>query len=168
MNIEYNIDLDKGFLGAINFKNNLISIDNEQCATFARTRFTIAHEIGHFALNHSRYMDREKLNIDNVLNIENPNVMGIDDISRMEWQANQFASYLLLPKENFLKDFYIEIRKHQIQDKGFGLIYLDRQQCNIDTFAKISSPLMQKYKVSRSVIFIRLKKLGLANGNLSI
>jgi len=78
----------------------------------------------------------------------------------MEFQANQFASFLLLPKESFFKDFYSLLIEYNVKDRGFGL-FVDNQRCNIDTYMKITSRLMHKYKVSRIVIEIRLKKLGL-------
>jgi len=166
INISYKQNLEKGVLGKINFKTSEIFIDNQQCETLARRRFTIAHELGHYILGHSKYLLAEKFYDRDFSNLENPFGIGIDDIVRMEWQANQFASYLLLPKEPFLKDFLDYAKKYKLENKGFGFIFLDKQQCNIDTFIKISSPLMQKYKVSRTVVKIRLRKLGLLTGKV--
>ncbi len=157
----YNQNLNQGILGTIDFKKNKICIDNKQCKTLARTRFTIAHELAHYFLGHSKYMLKENFYNENEYDLESPSGIGIKDIIQMEWQANQFASYLLLPEESFLKDFIQYVEKYQLRDKGFGFIYLDNQKCNHELFINISSPLMQKYKVSRSVIKLRLKKLGL-------
>ena len=82
---------------------------------------------------------------------------------RMEWQANQFASYLLLPKIEFIQSFLEIIAKYEIPNRGFGVLYVDNQKCNIDAFYSVTAPLMNKYKVSRSVTKIRLKKLGFIN-----
>jgi len=163
--IFYNQNLNQGVLGEIDFVNNKICIDNKQCETLVRTRFTIAHEFAHYFLNHSKHMLGEKFYNKEENSLENPFGIGIKDVIRMEWQANQFASYLLLPLEKFLEDFSFYVKKYELKDKGFGFIYLDEQRCNREIFNKVSSPLMQKYKVSRSVIKIRLKKLGLLQEN---
>lgn len=165
LKVLYKQNLGAGILGEINFNSLEIFIDNNQCETLVRRRFTTAHELGHYFLGHSQYMLGEKFYKNMDFNLEKPFGIGITDIVRLEWQANQFASYLLLPKEHFLKDFLYYAQKFGLENKGFGFIFLDKQQCNQDTFIKISSPLMQKYKVSRSVVKIRLKKLGLLNGN---
>lgn len=161
LKVYYNSDLESGVLGEINFNTLEIFIDNKQCNNLVRRRFTVAHELGHYILKHSKYMKGEKYTEKLDINLEKPFSIGIDDIARMEWQANQFASYVLLPQKEFLKDFFYYANLYKLNDKGFGLLYLDNQGCNISTFINISSPLMQKYKVSRSVIKIRLKKLGL-------
>ncbi len=158
--IFYNVNLHQNILGKIDLVNSKIYIDNTQCKTYVRTRFTIAHELGHYFLKHSNYMFQEAF-YDNEDNLEQPIDIGIEEIQRMEWQANQFAAYLLLPQKEFLKEVYFHAKKLNLYNRGFGLIYLDNQKCNRETFIKLSSPLMQKYKVSRSVIKIRLKNLNL-------
>lgn len=81
----------------------------------------------------------------------------------MEWQANYFASCLLLPKEQFEKEFYMQIIRHGLSDHGHGLLYLDDQKCNIENFLKVTASLKYIFQVSRRVIKIRLLKLGLLN-----
>jgi len=153
LTIQYNQVLESNVLGEINFETALISIDNHQCETLARMRFTIAHEIGHYLLGHGYYMYGEKYtNMHDTLNNQLP-----DNIIKMEWQANQFASFLLLPINNFLKDVNLLFKEFNIK----GKLYVDNQKCNIDTFMQITNRLMHKYKVSRSVVEIRLKKLEL-------
>jgi len=154
-------DMEDGVLGQITFSPLVIKIDKGH-ENEARKRFTLAHEIGHFLLGHSEYMLSEKCH-KSLLNIENPNDIGIRDVMRMEWQANQFASYLLLPTIEFVQSFLEIIAKYEIPNKGFGVLYVDNQKCNIDAFYSVTAPLMNKYKVSRSVTKIRLKKLGFIN-----
>lgn len=153
--------LNSAVLGQISFDPLEIKInimDNNE----ARKRFTLSHELGHFLLGHSEYMSGEKCH-NSSLDIENPNEVGIRDVMRMEWQANQFASCLLLPKNEFVKSFLYVAARNGLSNKGFGVLYLDDQQCNVDAFYRVTSPLMSQYKVSRSVIKIRLKKLGFIN-----
>jgi Zn-dependent peptidase ImmA (M78 family) len=102
------------------------------------------------------------------LDIENPLDIGIRDILRMEWQANTFASCLLLPQNPLVADFFSSTAELEIPNKGYGFLYLDNQKCNLDNYYRITNILKQKYQVSRSVLKIRLKKLGLINEPESI
>lgn len=154
-------ELRNEVLGQISFDPLEIKInrnhDNE-----ARKRFTLAHELGHFLLGHAEYMAGEKCR-ETSLDIENPIEIGIRDVIRMEWQANQFASCLLLPKKEFVQAFLAIAEKYGLSNKGFGVLYLDNQQCNLDAFYMVTSPLMNRFKVSRSAVKIKLKQLGFIN-----
>lgn len=153
--------LKDGVLGQIAFDPLEIQIAKEQ-ESKARKRFTLAHEIGHFLLGHSAYMSGEKCH-ESSMDLEDPVDVGIRDIVRMEWQANQLASCLLLPKQDFVQSFLSVGARNGLSDRGFGILYLDNQHCNKSKFFSIAAPLMKKYKVSRTVVKIRLKKLGYIN-----
>lgn len=158
--VNFGCNLKKNVLGEMNFKPLEIYIDDRQCVTLSRKRFTLAHEIGHFLLGHSEYMIRElchKVDVD----VEKAVDLGVKEIMKIEWQANVFASFLLLPEESFSSSFKLQVIKNDLSDRGFGLLFLDNQKCNIDTFYKVTEPLVAEYDVSRTAIKIRLKKLGL-------
>jgi Zn-dependent peptidase ImmA (M78 family) len=97
------------------------------------------------------------------VDLENPGAIDIKDIVRMEWQANFFASCLLLPTDRLKKSFLLEAARHSLVDRGYGLLYLDHQHCNVNTFYTVTAPIMTEFNVSRSVVKIRLKQLGLLN-----
>jgi Zn-dependent peptidase ImmA (M78 family) len=158
---KYNQSLEEGVLGEINFEKSIILIDNHQCETLARIRFTLAHEIAHFLLGHSQYMLGEKHTMQDAKIIENQLPISAEDIMKMEFQANYFASVLLLLEGSFFKDIRSLLMDYDVKDRGLGIFFVDNQRCNIDTYMKITSRLMHRYKVSRQVIEIRLKKLGL-------
>ncbi|MCW9026338.1 MAG: ImmA/IrrE family metallo-endopeptidase [Thiovulaceae bacterium] len=154
-------DLPIGVLGKINFKPLEIYILKDQ-ENVARKRFTLAHELGHYLLGHSSYMSGE-ICMESTLDSEQKIDVGLKDVMRMEWQANQFASHLLLPKDHFINTFKSIAARNGISNRGFGVLYLDSQKCNQDAYYSITSPLMKQYKVSRRAIKIRLKKLGFIN-----
>jgi len=160
--VKRNAQLGNGILGQISFGPDVISIDNLQASIPERVRFTLAHEIGHFALEHRRFMVRESCH-DEDLDAENSETVNLKDVRRMEWQANYFASCLLLPKEQFEREFFRQAHLQELSDRGYGLLYLDDQKCNIDTFYKVTAPLVKEFQVSRSVIKLRLLKLGFLN-----
>lgn len=155
-------NLPKGVLGQISFGPDVIHLDNGQASTNERIRFTLAHELGHFLLGHGNYIARESCREEDIA-IDRLHVINTRDIGRMEWQANYFASCLLLPKKQFKQEFILQAKKHKLFDRGHGLLYLDDQRCNIDTFYRVTAPLVKKFKVSRTVVKLRLKELGLLN-----
>lgn len=69
--------------------------------------------------------------------------------------------------QNFLLKTNKEMTMNTTQrgDNFEAKIYklLEEQKCNITNYYNITDNLKRKYKVSRSVVKIRLKKLGLLN-----
>jgi Zn-dependent peptidase ImmA (M78 family) len=160
--VKRNFHLEKGVLGQISFGPDIIAIDDSQASTPERVKFTLAHELGHFVLDHRRFMERETCHEEDI-DTEGAGTVNLKDVHRMEWQANYFASCLLLPIEEFEKEFFRQAVTHDLSDRGYGLLYLDDQKCNLDTFYKITASLMKKFQVSRNVIKYRLSKLGFLN-----
>jgi Zn-dependent peptidase ImmA (M78 family) len=153
-------DLTNGTLGRIRFDPLEITILN--CAERYRgqRRFTLAHELAHHLLGHSKYMMGEECE-EKDFGRDGPPNLGIEDVYRMEWQANHFASCLLLPKESFVSDFFALVREYDLKDHGYGVLFVDEQPCNQHAFYVITDSLRLKYDVSRSAVEIRLKKFGL-------
>lgn len=159
-------DLPAGVLGTISFDPLRIEILKNQ-ENEARKRFTLAHELGHFLLGHSEYMSGERC-VESSLDLDGAKDVGLKDVMRMEWQANQFASNLLLPTKQFIQTFKSIAIRNGLSNRGFGVLYLDQQKCNQDAYYSVTSPLINCYKASRKAIKIRLKKLGIINEPSSI
>jgi len=157
------IELDKlGFviLGKIQFDPVLITLFTATQSNKFRLKFTLAHELGHFFLNHSKYLKKEYYTEQDYSSNYGESI-SISDIRKMEWQANQFASYFLLPEKQFIIEFEKLIQKENIIYKGHGVLYVDDQRCNLNTFYKITNSLRDKFRVSRKVIQYRLNNLEL-------
>lgn len=149
-------------LGQLRFDPLRITIYRDSDTSYERERFTLAHEISHFRLDHATYMAGEYCELGDI-DTERPKDLGIKDLVRMEWQANALASALLMPKNVFVRDFLHVARTLDLSDRGFGMIYLDSQNVNIEAFRTVAHRLGTKYKVSKSAVKIRLKKLGFLN-----
>ncbi len=103
--------------GVIDKEEKSITINKSQ--SYKRKLFTIAHEIGHLCLGHKAVVDYR---------------LFTSNYDREEYQANLFASMLIMPKEEVAKAW----RKHKNLEK-----------------------LSDKFEVSKSAVAIRLLNLGL-------
>lgn len=146
-------------LGKIVFKPPRITIYLCDNNIIERQRFTLAHELGHLLLNHGKYMVSEYCEQSD-LDGNNSKLIGLKEIIAMEWQANYFASALLLPKVNLIADFNLIASNINLVNRGFGALYLDFQPCNLDPYMRIVNELKTKYKVSIAAIRMRLINLG--------
>ncbi|MBX5604925.1 ImmA/IrrE family metallo-endopeptidase [Pseudomonas aeruginosa] len=153
---------ESSYLGGIDFSSNQIGVYGGLAGCDERGRFTLGHELGHFYLNHSRYMLREGCD-DSDIDLEEPPKLIISDVQRLEWQANHFSSCLLLPEDSFLESFYAISDRIGLSDKGYGALYLDDQACNYESYSKVSGYLKGRFGVSRSAVRYRLIELGLLN-----
>lgn len=127
-----------------------------------RERFTLAHELGHHILGHADYMAQEYCEEEDFATCKDSE-LNQSNIGRLEWQANYFASCILLPRRHLTQDFVEMARNHDLQDKGHGLLYVDDQLCNQVAYRLITNALCAKYRVSRTVVKIRLENLGFLN-----
>ncbi|HGO9799684.1 ImmA/IrrE family metallo-endopeptidase [Pseudomonas aeruginosa] len=122
-------------------------------------RFTLAHELGHYFLEHGKYMTRECIgsrDIDQSQLITIPK----GEVERLEWQANIFASSLLMPREDFLAVLKLLVEHHGIKNRGHGILYLDGQRDNLESFRLVASAMSVYFKVSLTAIRLRMKALG--------
>lgn len=146
-------------LGEISFSPLQIIIYQNDDQNVGRDRFTLAHELGHHFLGHGKYMVKDAFSEEDLsLNIA---VLQGSAISRLEFQANYFASSLLMPRGNFIKDFRSLSAHLGLVNRGFGALYVDDQPCNIHNFKIITSQLMKQYAVSRKAVAVRLESLDL-------
>jgi Zn-dependent peptidase ImmA (M78 family) len=150
-----------GILGRISFNPPSIVVFFDRMG-IRRQRFTLAHELGHLLLGHGAYMQRESVDEKDIESGGEAD-LGADDIRRLEWQANYFASCLLLPRDSFVASCIEKAHRMDLKDRGHGLIFLDRQPVNIHNYQTLTSALMADYEVSRAAVSIRLKGLGLLN-----
>ncbi len=124
-----------------------------------RERFTIAHEIGHFVLEHGKYLKSEVI-VEADLHGEEV----LDDAfnyERLEYQANWFASELLLPDGLFRKQLRKIREQYNVVDRGFGYLFVDDQPCNFGPYNQILRELSFQFGASKSAIEVKLKRSGL-------
>lgn len=148
-------------LGSANFAKRSIEINTH--GNRNRERFTVAHEIGHFCLRHDKYLRADSIveqdlyhdaETDDALNYE-----------RLEYQANLFASLLLLPDKQFRKAVELERNKFETYGRTFGYIFVDDQPCNYAPYNQMLAELSDQFGASKKAIEIRLKRADLVTDN---
>jgi IrrE N-terminal-like domain len=124
-----------------------------------RYRFTVAHEIGHDRL-HGHLGGVHALLLGGA-----PGNIGSD--RELEWQADKFASYLLMPKYLVEREWLAVVGHDRplVIDpavESVGVRNLGSRAAFIDAFANLHSrPLAELFRVSNQAMRIRLQELGL-------
>lgn len=151
-------DESKSVLGRISFhppEINVFTQDREA----PLSRFTLAHELGHFLLGHGQYLQQEEVHPED-LEITASSRMPRSDIERLEWQANTFASYLLLPRRALLERFALVAEIYGIRNRGHGILYVDKQAVNYGKLKLVLGNLSHHFRVSKTAVRLRLAGLG--------
>jgi hypothetical protein len=117
------VEMQEDCLGKCDFKEHVITINSS--LSKHRQNFTIAHELGHIALHSSI--------VENLFSIEDREsdkntIISKSIYGRMEYQANTFASYLLMPNIPFMAEVNKLFKENWITT---GRLYHDYQPCNI-------------------------------------
>ena len=143
-------------LGYIDFENNLVVLDRN--VTFKpRIRYSGAHEAGHNQL-HS-HLEFPKL-YDNNSSLSVMSECSSQASHRLEYQANRFASALLMPEPVIRRLFEIFQQKHLGPDYT-GPIAFGNSKQDLINYLGIVNPLAKRLNVSKEAAKFRLKDLGL-------
>lgn len=149
-------------LGAIWFGARLIKVDQSLDPTnnsrvLGRYRFTIAHEVGHWRLHREHLM-----NDPNAASLFEQNatpafVCRSSDRPPEEWQADQFAACILMPRRLVL-EAWEEWRGDCVQVALAELDIDPNDEIALDAFCR---PLADLFEVSAQAMRIRLQRLEL-------
>jgi|JI10StandDraft_1071094.scaffolds.fasta_scaffold83169_1 Zn-dependent peptidase ImmA (M78 family) len=151
---------DSEIIGYYDNLNNTITIDNSLIGT-DRIGFVFAHELGHAILhkeiqiNNNVYNEFQDSEYDFVLDKH----LLTNYKNWIEWQANRFASYLLIPEKNL--KVHLIAKQMQLGISKYGHIYLDNQSINLQDYHKIMEYLKFQFNTTKTTIFYRLQELGL-------
>ncbi len=148
-------------LGCYDVGANRIVLNQTGLSNYNRYRFTMAHELGHYILHSHLFKEQ---GIVSVGESEYTLVISKNYSHRLEYQANKFASCLLMPKEivSVLYSFFFEIFVHQRYGDRFHPLYYNPQQPETwQSYNGIVGNMARLLDVSRQAMEIRLKSLGL-------
>ena len=151
------IDGEEKFLGAF-YKSSktaeLYIFVNKNIDNVGRKNFTLAHELGHFVLQHYLHTASFFCAEDDIKEEGDAN-------SEQEKEANYFASCFLLPKERVRKNF---IKELQWQTKDNNREFWAVSTCgkSYSVWKIIRNKLLKTFNVSEAALRIRLTELKLA------
>jgi len=151
------------YRGRFHIPSTTIYLDKSLEYGDPRFNFTLAHELAHFVMHKKVSLGSIKVG-DSEISDTNRSLI-LDHVHSdnprewLEWQANKFASSLVLPRKT-LPIAVVAIQK-TLGISRQGMIYLDRQPANISMFYSIVETLMKLYETSKSSIKLRLKELGI-------
>ncbi|MDM1299852.1 ImmA/IrrE family metallo-endopeptidase [Empedobacter falsenii] len=147
--------LSSDFVGALTMGNNnqVYIMINKNIDNLGRKHFTLAHELGHYFLQHQLH--------------QNSVFCGSNDIveeglqqNPIEREANYFASCLLMPEDK-IKPAFIAIlanaSRYRIQN-----FLLVKNDFTFGIWAGIRDQLTKRYGVSEAALRYRLQQLKLA------
>lgn len=167
---EFNVDLGHSpegykYRGRFHIPSKTIYIDKSLEWNDPRFNFTLAHELAHFVMHRrvnasvlagdkdDEIVDTGRQLILNHVRSENPR-------DWLEWQANKFASSLLLPRHtvpNVVMSKQLELGVKI----NLGKIYLDNQRSNIALYKQIMDELVTVYQTSSTSVKLRLLELNI-------
>ena len=152
--------------GCFHIPSKTIFIDKSLEEGGPRFNFTLAHEIGHFVMHQDvtptvlAPNKRDKIE-DNDRDLILDHSQTDNPRSWIEWQANKFASSLLLPRST-LPSALLTKQKELGINRNLGKLYLNRQQSSsFRDYRAVMDYLIFIYRVSASAIRIRLRELNI-------
>ena len=150
-------------LGRLNVKENHVTLNASGMDNFNRFRFTMAHEFGHYVLHAPLFREQGVVSVgesESTLSVSKGNSR------RIEYQANKFASYLLMPKVLVMALYAVYFDKyvHQVYgDFYHALYYNEKQRETWSSYNNVVGNMSRLLGVSREALNIRLTTLGLLN-----
>lgn len=150
---DFETSLPDELMGKIEFEELKITISKTLKSDINRWRFTLAHEVGHLILHYKILNNRISEKTDNELTMSFKYFVTEMTTRRLEFQANIFASHLLIPEESLMKLVYRYFAKENIHS---GHLYLDHQPINQQIVFTFLNEISTKFGVSVEVAKIRL------------
>lgn len=124
-----------------------------------RKRFTMAHELGHHILHSPLFKEQ---GVESVGESEKTLLISKGDSRRLEYQANKFASFFLMPKD-LVKTLYNIYYKQYYGGDPRPLYYDPEKRETWPGYDNIVGNMTQILQVSFHAMKIRLQSLGLLN-----
>lgn len=157
-----------GALGAIWIEGKRVMIDVSLDPSIdpskeGRYRFTLAHEIGHWVLHRLLYLALSKQS--NLFSQEaEPSIVCRDgDSQPIEWQANTFAAYALMPKD-MIRNSWERIRgtlEPYVAVDEIVALAAKKTMGKLTPSTSIAREMAKEFHVSAQSMQIRLTELGL-------
>lgn len=154
-------------LGATWIQSKTVVIDqslepSENPAMEGRFNFTLAHEAGHWVMHAHQIADiPEQATLFDISTAPSIVCRSSQRKDSMEWQADRFASYLLMPEDRIM-NFWREIRGGLNQYMAFEEIEAIKAQSEYSIpVTQVAKDMAEHFRVSGQAMQIRLEGLKL-------
>lgn len=155
-------------LGRLDVVKCHVTLNSSGLNNYNRFRFTMAHELGHYFMHAPLFEQCGVISFGDSEATLTPRIATSDDqLRRLEYQANLFASYLLMPKllVGALYNHFYEIYVHQYYGDSFQALYYNpRQPETLPSYNNVVMNMASLLEVSQEALIIRLKSLKLLRG----
>ena len=143
-----------GFVGALTRGNNgqCYIMVNDVIDNIGRENFTIAHELGHYFLQH-------QLQASFIYCSDNDISEAMETGTTIEREANHFASSLLMP-EHKIKSAFLAMLQNSKRIKSNGFLQI-KNDFTFGVWCGIRDNLVKRYGVSETALRYRLRYLNL-------
>lgn len=132
--------LDDELSGMAFYKDDIPIIGVNSRHHVNRQRFTIAHELGHFALH--EHILRKGMHVDKFITMLNRDTNSAKGSVNIEIEANQFAAELLMPKQL--------VQKHMDQKNlDYGMVPDENAVEDMARAFKVS-PMAMTYRIAKT------------------
>lgn len=154
---------EKCQLALLDVGKNHVILDSAGLNNYNRYRFSMAHELGHFILHSHLFKEQGVVSVGES---EETLSISLKDSRRVEYQANLFASYFLMPKQLVYGLFVIYFEQYvhkKYGDKLQPLYYNPNQPETWPSYNNVVGNMARVLNVSLQAMNIRLQSLGLLN-----
>jgi Zn-dependent peptidase ImmA (M78 family) len=176
-NVERNYSLTLGttkngniILGKTQLKPKGIFVD-ASLVNDSRFNFVLAHELGHLILHRSVDIKRTGYEEQELVDTEINFVTGKKKLKTahdwLEWQANYFASAILIPRATVMKAV-VEKQSEMGIKRHFGQIILEAKPYSISDYKEIQKHLELVYSVNATNVECRLKDTGILINRMNL
>ena len=158
-------ELSPSLLGRIDLRSQTVTINEYGCENYERTRFTMAHELGHYVIHIPLINDMGIDSFDETVDtMDNAISMGEEDKMWLERHANYYASCFLMPRQLVIT-LYDILYDHFITKKSGDplgpLYYNEKQRETWDNYNDIVGGMAKIMNVSVTAMKLRLVRLKL-------
>ncbi|RTQ51635.1 ImmA/IrrE family metallo-endopeptidase [Hymenobacter gummosus] len=155
---------NRSVLGYYDVTERIITIDRSVVGT-ERFYFLLAHEIGHLVLHSELKINQQVYESfqDSEYDFMSDKYVLNNYKNWIEWQANEFASNLVMPSVSFYNRL-VHVQRYLGISRA-GHIYLDDQPINRKDFGDITTYLSKFFKTTYTSVIYRLETLELITYN---
>lgn len=154
---------NRSILSSYSLRENAIWVHSSLDIKIGRGKFFLAHELGHFFLHRNirlSQLDYETM-CDSQYSFKLDRYLLCNERNWIEWQANTFASFLLMPKRTFYGQMILAKTKIGYHFSSNVKIKVDDEPRSQHEFHMIVESMSKYFNLPKTMIIYRMHSLNL-------